>query len=166
MPNDTDIITSVLNKDASKSWAERLAVQASAACSPLTFSVSGEPNMPVPFEVTRNGDEHVVIHFFRRPQIARSVGEKIVQRALKAWIGGPGNSMPRTETGALKNVFYRDEEEIRKKMDFKYKILEADSWYVEFPLGLSSILPDTETIRNRLVTELKAAWSIEGRTTT
>lgn len=127
------------------------------ACNPLVFSTAMGDDMPLPLEVVRNENGHVVVHIFRRPDIHQERGEAVVAAAILDVFGPPRPSQ-RDKDGGLKECFYRDEEAIRAQSGFKRKLLPADSWYLEFPHDVSMILPGTDMLRDKLVAAIKAAW--------
>ena len=121
--------------------------------------------MPIPFEVTRNGEGKVVIHFFRRPDVQIKAGGDVVASALEDVFGRPTPSMFDKTKKQLVDCFYRDEEAIRVELGLKRPMLKADSWYVEFPVDTSAVLPESDYLRDRLAARIKEHWATKGATT-
>jgi len=148
----------IKNIHSDPDWRRRILETAQVACTPLVFAIANGDDVPIPLEVVRNDSGCVVIHFFRRPDIAEGQGGPVVRAALAEEFGPPPNSM-RNEIGVLENVFYRDEELIMKTNNLPSRVLPSDSWYVEFPAVYSSILSDSETLKNKLALLTKKWWS-------
>lgn len=144
-----------------KTWGELIAAQAQRACTPLSFARAQGDTDPVPLEVVRNGEGCVLVHCFRRPDLTAAVIEPVVAAALAEVFGAPLASMPRNAQGELENVFYRDERAISERTGVP-PLLPADSFYVEFPAGVSSLMADAPTLRDRMALNVKKFWSTIG----
>lgn len=150
--------------EEARTIAERIAAQARRACTPLVFAKEQGDHVAMPFEIGRNGERKVVMHFFRRPDVEKEAGSKVVGLALDAIIGKPLPSMPRDKkTGLLLDVFYRDEKEIQIANSLPRRLLESDSWYIEIPADASSVLPPSDFLRNKFAIQLQDLWSKHGR---
>lgn len=128
------------------------------AVQPLKFAQAIGDDMPLPLEVVRDDQGRIVVHIFRRPDIAVERAEPVVAAAMAAVFGKPTPGM-RGKDGELLNVFYRDEEQIRLQNSFPKKIMPTDSWYAEFPRDVSMILPAPEYLKDKLATEVKERWN-------
>lgn len=151
-----------LTPDESASWRDKIERCSKRACTPLKFSQAMGDDMPLPLEVVRNDQGRVVVHVFRRPDIAYEKGDAVVAKAIKEVFGPPRPSQIDAKTGELKDCFYRDEEEIRVAAGLKRKVLPTDSWYTEFPEDVSMVLPNTDYLRDKLALAVKNAWSAAG----
>jgi len=147
----------------------RIQAQAERACTPLYLAKAQGDDMPVPFEVGRNGDRRLVIHFFRRPDLSKQGVEPVVAAVMLDVFGRPVDSMRKDvldENGrtvnVLGDVFFRDEKKIKESMGLPRQVMPADSWYVEFPDGFSSLLPDSDTLRDRIALSIKQQWVVKG----
>jgi hypothetical protein len=132
-----------------KEWKSKIEKAAARAATPLRFCIATGDDMPIPLEVIRDERGIVIIHFFRRPDIAPERGEIVVMMALTEVLG-------QAPEGA--ELFYRDEKEIQKMNEWPRPLLEADSWYVEFPLSRSMIMPDNEYLKSSLALAVKKAF--------
>lgn len=151
-------MSNVISSSADPDWEQRIMNMANVACTPLAFAIAAGDDMPIPLEVVRNNSGCVVIHFFRRPDVKEGQGAPVVRMAMAEVFGAPPESM-RDKDGELGNVFYRDEKKIMVKYNLPRPVLPADSWYVEFPAMYSSILADSEMLRNDLALKVKKWWA-------
>lgn len=148
-----------LSPNESASWRDKIEACSRRACQPLKFSQAMGDDMPLPLEVVRNDQGRVVVHVFRRPDVAYEKAEPVVAQAIKDVFGPPRPSQLDPATGELKDCFYRDEEQIRLAAGLKRKVLQSDSWYAEFPEDVSMVLPGTDYLRDKLALAIKTAWS-------
>lgn len=143
------------SKSESDMWKDRLTKASTEALKPITlFGVDGG-DTPMPFEVGRVSGK-VTMHFFRRPGVSEEAGQRIVVAALTEVFGAPTQ-----ETMKENQMFYRDEEAIRQQEGLPRKLYETDSWFVELPTALSSILPPADNLKLKLLAAIKTAWAKE-----
>ena len=140
--------TKVLNPEEARIWQQR--IKDTVDATPLVFERAEDANAPFHLEVTNGqapgGGKTLIIHVFKRADIARERAQEIVQSALVD-VFGQG-------AGEQADCDYRDVVELRKRFGEKHLASEThDSLTVIFK-GSIAYSRRTEWVRDNMAAAL------------